>query len=341
LPITPGFVYASGMKYKTLGRSGLRVSSLCLGTMNFGTHASREDSFQVMDKALDLGIQFFDTANVYGGGDNRGLTEEIIGEWLSQGGGRREAIVLATKVYGPMENRMAIGEYNKGGRMLSKYKIINHCEDSLRRLKTERIDLYQMHHIDRDCPHDEYWEAFEILQNQGKVLYVGSSNFAGWDIAESCMTAKRRNNAGLVSEQSKYSLVTRNLELEVLPACERFGVGVIPYSPLERGILGGALKKVKTGRRAMEGQQESIKKFRPQIERWEALCQEMGVAPAKVALAWLLTRPAVVAPIIGPRTLEQLEDLADVPEIELEDQVLEKIDSIWPGYGEAPGHYAW
>lgn len=328
------------MEYRNLGRTGLRISPLCLGTMNFGPQTTKEDSFAIMDRALELGINFFDTANVYGGNVGRGVTEEIVGSWIAQGGGRREAIVLATKVFGPMGETMQIAEPNQDGRGISKYKIMAHCEDSLRRLQTDHLDLYQMHHIDRSCPHEEYWEAFETLQSQGKVVYVGSSNFAGWDIAESCMTARNRGNLGLVSEQSIYNLATRHLELEVIPACERFGVGIIPWSPLNRGILAGKPTSSK-GRRSSEEQEKNFQEHEKQLQAWTDLCEKIGESPARVALAWLLTRPAVAAPIIGPRTLDQLNDMEGVPEIELSPDILAQIDKIWPGFQEAPRHYAW
>ncbi len=328
------------MEAKNLGRSGLLVSPLCLGTMNFGPQTSEEDAFAIMEKALEVGVFFFDTADVYGGSVGRGTTESIVGRWMAQGGGRREAIVLATKVFGPMDEALTIPEPNKGGRNLSKYKIIAHCEASLRRLQTDRIDLYQMHHIDRNCPHEEYWEAFETLQAQGKVVYVGSSNFAGWDLAESCMTARARGNLGLVSEQSIYNLANRYLELEVLPACERFGIGVIPWSPLNRGILAGK-PEGKVGRRAAGNEVERFKQHEDELRQWGELCRELGHAPAQVALAWLLTRPAVAAPIIGPRTMEQLTDAIAAVEIELDAETLRKIDVIWPGFESAPQHYAW
>ena len=220
------------MDHVRLGQSGLRVSRLCLGTMNFGPLTSESDSFAIMDRALELGIVFFDTADVYGWRTGEGVTEQIIGRWLAQGGGRRERIVLATKVYGRM------GPGPNDGR-LSAYHIRQACEGSLRRLRTDHIDLYQMHHIDRDTPWDELWQAMEVLVQQGKVLYVGSSNFAGWQIAQASATAAARNFLGLVSEQSVYSLVARTVELEVIPACRAHGLGLVPYSPLAGGLLGG------------------------------------------------------------------------------------------------------
>ena len=219
------------MEYTNLGRTGLKVSRLCLGTMNFGPETDEADSFTIMDKALDEGINFFDTANVYGWKIGEGITEHIIGRWLSQGGGRREKIVLATKVYGRM------GE-GPNERRLSAYHIRHACEESLRRLQTDHIDLYQMHHIDRETSWDEIWQAMEQLVREGKVLYVGSSNFAGWHIAQAQCTAAARNFLGLVSEQSLYNLSSRTIELEVIPTCRAYGLGIIPWSPLAGACLG-------------------------------------------------------------------------------------------------------
>jgi len=324
------------MEYKRLGRTGLRVSPLCLGTMNFGPQTTEPDSYAIMDKALDLGINFFDTANGYGGGKpGEGVTEQIVGRWLAQGGNRRERIVLATKVFG------RTGDWPNMGR-LSAYHIKKACEDSLRRLKTDHIDLYQMHHVDRDTPWEEIWQAMEQLVREGKVIYVGSSNFAGWHIATANSAAKARNFLGLVSEQSLYNLNARMIELEVVPACREYGLGIIPWSPLAGGLLGGALQKASKGRRASEGSQKAIDKNRAKLEAWEGFCREIGEQPADVALAWLLHNPVVTAPIIGPRTLDQLEGALHALEIKLSDEQLQAIDKIFPGPGgEAPEAYAW
>ncbi len=323
------------MQYTHLGRTGLKVSRMCLGTMNFGPETSEEDSHAIMDKALEFGINFFDTADVYGWKKGEGWTEQIIGRWLAQGGGRREKIVLGTKVY----NAMGDGQNDRG---LSAYHIRRGCEDSLRRLKTDHIDLYQMHHVDRRTPWEEIWQAMEQLVREGKVLYVGSSNFAGWHIATANQEAAKRNFMGLVSEQSKYSLAERTVELEVLPACLEYGLGVIPWSPLASGALGGALRKFTEGRRASEGVQKAIDRLRPQLEQYEALCEELGEEPANVALAWLLANLAVTAPIIGPRTMEQLTGCLRSLEIRLDEATLSKLDKIWPGPGgPAPEAYAW
>ncbi len=323
------------MEYTRLGRTGLQVSRLCLGTMNFGPLTTEADSFAIMDRALELGINFFDTANVYGWKTGEGITENIIGRWLAQGGGRREKIVLATKVYGNM------GDWPNESK-LSAYHIRRACDESLRRMQTDHIDIYQMHHIDRDTPWEEVWQAMEQLVQAGKVLYVGSSNFAGWHLAEAQATAKARHFMGLVSEQSLYNLAARMIELEVIPACEHYGLGLIPWSPLAGGVLGGALKKVSEGRRMNENAQKRIEELRPQLERYESLCDELGETPADVALAWMLHNPVVTSPIIGPRTMEQLEGSLRALEIKLDDETMKKLDDIWPGPGgTAPEAYAW
>src|SRR5213595_3749340 len=324
------------MDHVRLGQSGLRVSRLCLGTMNFGPLTSESDSFAIMDRALELGIVFFDTADVYGWRTGEGVTEQIVGRWLAQGGGgRRERVVLATKVYGKMGD-----EPNDRG--LSAWHIRRACDESLRRLRTDRIDLYQMHHVDRDTPWDEVWQEMEQLVTAGEVLYVGSSNFAGWHIAQANAAATARHFLGLVSEQSLYNLTARTIELEVLPACRAHGVGVIPWSPLAGGLLGGALQKAKEGRRASERLQKSVERHRAQLETYEPFCRELGASPADVALAWLLANPAVSAPIIGPRTMEQLTGSLRALEITLSAEQLARLDRIWPGPGgEAPEAYAW
>ncbi len=323
------------MEYTRLGRTALKVSRLCLGTMNFGPHTTEADSYAVMDKALDLGINFFDTANVYGWKKGEGVTEQIIGRWWAQGGGRREKVVIATKVYGVM------GDWPNESR-LSALHIRRACEDSLRRMQTDYIDLYQMHHIDRNAPWEEVWQAMETLVQQGKVIYVGSSNFAGWHIAQANEAAKARHFLGLVSEQSLYNLKDRMIEMEVIPACEYYGLGIIPWSPLAGGMLGGALQKAKEGRRASENQQKMIEKHYSQLERYEAFCAQIGEQPADVALAWLLKDPIVTAPIIGPRTMEQLTGSLRALEIKLTEDQLKTLDEIWPGPGgPAPEAYAW
>ena len=322
------------MEYTHLGKSGLKVSRICLGTMNFGSYTNEPDSHEIMNKALDLGINFFDTADVYGGEKGVGVTEEIVGRWLEKNGNRAK-VVLATKVFAKM------GDGINDSR-LSAYHIRKACEDSLRRLKTDHIDLYQMHHIDRETPWEEIWQAMEQLIKEGKVLYVGSSNFAAWNIAEAHFTAKENHLLGLISEQSIYSLRNRNIELEVIPACKRFGVGLIPWSPMGGGILCGVFGNEYSGRRNREPLKKSVEKLKPQIVAYENLSKDLGINPADLALAWVLSNPVVTSPIVGPRTFEQLESSCKALEIKLEKETLEKLNEIWPGPGnQAPEAYAW
>ena len=325
--------------YTTLGKSGLYVSRLCLGTMNFGPSTTKEDSFRIMDRALELGINFFDTADVYGWAKGEGITEKIIGEWFAQGGGRRERTVLATKLYGDMGAGPFENWPNHKG--VSALYIRRACEASLKRLQTDYIDLYQMHHIFRESSWDEIWEAFDILKTQGKIVYTGSSNFAGWHLVQANESAKRRNSLGLVSEQSKYSLLQRDIELEVGPAAEAYGIGVIPWSPLASGVLAGVMKGQDGVRRNGEWVEELKKTKGAELTAWEDLCSELGEDPANVALAWTLTKKFVTAPIIGPRTIEQLEGSIRATEIVLSSETLEKIDAIFPPFKTAPEHYAW
>ncbi|NJC72851.1 aldo/keto reductase [Planosporangium thailandense] len=326
------------MEYTNLGRTGLLVSRLCLGTMNFGPKTSEDDSYAIMDRALDHGLNFFDTANVYGWKTGEGVTEQIIGRWLAQGGGRRDKVVLATKVYGKM------GEWpNEQG--LSARHIIRACDDSLRRLQTDWIDLFQMHHVSRTTPWEEIWQAMEILVAQGKVRYVGSSNFAGWHLVAAQESAARRHFLGLVSEQCIYNLLTRFVELEVVPAAIEYGIGIIPWSPLHGGLLSGALRKQRegTGARSAEGRSsQDLEAHREAIEAYEKLAAELGHDPADVALAWLLSRPGVTAPIVGPRTIEQLDSSLRALELKLDGQALARLDELFPPVGKGgPGPEAW
>lgn len=331
------------MKYTYLGKSGMKVSRLCLGTMNFGTKTDEKEAFAIMDYAMDVGINYFDTANSYGVANNvgyYGLTEEIIGRWFATGGGRREKTVLATKVYDEIAD---VNDGPNGGRGLSAYKIRRHMEGSLKRLKTDHVELYQMHHIDRNVTWDELWGIMEILVNEGKAYYIGSSNFAGHHIAYAQAMAEKRNFLGLVCEQHKYSLINRIPELEVLPSAKLHGLGVVAWSPLGGGMLGGnILHGAQSGSRT-EGMAKQLSQERKnQLEAFHQLCWEMGERDADVALAWILSNPAVTAPIIGPRTVEQLEDALRAVEINLTDDVLKQIDKIFPGPGgEAPEAYAW
>jgi len=328
------------MQYTHLGRTGLRVGRLALGAMTFGELTDEATAFAIMDKALEVGINLFDTADVYGGPQRAdmekgfGTSEEIIGRWLAQGG-RRDQVVVATKLYQPMGT-------GPNDRRLSAYHVRRACEASLRRLQTDHIDLYQMHHIDRSTPWDEIWQAMEQLVREGKITYVGSSNFAGWDIATAQNTASMRNFLGLVSEQSLYNLSVRTVELEVIPACRHYGVGLLPWSPIGMGLFGGDFDTSANGRRATPQMQARIKQRQPQLDRYEALCKQIGEQPAVVALAWLLHNPVVTAPIIGPRTVEQLEMSLRALDVELSEETLRTLDEIWPGPGgEAPQAYAW
>jgi aryl-alcohol dehydrogenase-like predicted oxidoreductase len=346
------------MKYTHLGRTGMLVSRLCLGTMNLGVSADEQESFRIMDRALELGINFFDTADRYGNPQGDGGTEEIIGRWLAQGNRRRENIVLGTKVFGPMGR----GPNDRG---LSIYHLRQGCNDSLRRMQTDHVDLYQMHHVDRGAipanhqawlgktfdtyypPYttpgprwEEIWQGMEQLYREGKILYVGSSNFAAWNIAQANEIASRREFMGLVSEQSVYNLTSRMIELEVIPACRAYGMGLMLYSPLAGGLLAGSAQKPSQG-----GRRANLKlsdSQRAQWEEYDALCRELGEEPANVALAWLLHNPVVTSPIIGPRTVQQMESAMRALDIELSPEILARLDSIFPGPGDqAPEAYAW
>jgi aryl-alcohol dehydrogenase-like predicted oxidoreductase len=323
------------MDYTHLGRTGLRVSRVVLGTMNFGPQTSEEDSHAIMDAAHTQGVNFFDTANVYGQSLGRGATEEIVGRFFAQGGGRREKTVLATKLYGDMS------DYPNDGK-LSALNIRRALDASLTRLQTDYIDLYQFHHVDRATPWEEIWQAIEVAVQQGKILYTGSSNFAGWHIAQAQEAAKARHFSGLVSEQSIYNLITRDVEREVLPAAQAYGLGVIPWSPLQGGLLAGVLDKEADGSRRREGRAaEALERVRPQIEQYEAFAQELGHSPAELALAWLLHQPAVTAPITGPRTMAQLDTAIASVDITLDADALGRLDEIFPGHKTAPEDYAW
>jgi aryl-alcohol dehydrogenase-like predicted oxidoreductase len=319
------------MKYTHLGRSGLQVSRLCLGTMNFGQDTDEGDSHAIMDDAHEYGINYFDTANVYG---NKGGTERILGAWFATGGQRRERTVLATKVYGEMTDW-------PNGRKLSALNIRRALDASLTRLQTEYVDVYQFHHVDRQTPWDEIWQAMETAVAQGKILYAGSSNFAGWHIATAQAEARRRNFTGLISEQSIYNLLTRDIELEVIPAAQANGLGVVPWSPLHGGLLGGVLGKRQGKRRHEDRLVEALAEHRDAIEQYEKLAADLGHAPGDLGLAWLLHQPAVTAPIVGPRTKAQLDDAVRALNLTLDQQALSRLDEIFPGPKTAPEQYAW
>ena len=323
------------MKFTHLGRSGLTVSRICLGTMNFGPLTTEADSHSIMDSAHEHGINFFDTANAYGRDKGRGATEKIIGNWFAQGGGRREKTVIATKLYAPMD------DWPNGGK-LSALNIRRAIDASLERLQTDYIDLYQFHHIDRRTPWEEIWQAIEVAVAQGKILYAGSSNFAGWHIAQAQAAAAERHFTGLVSEQSIYNLVVRDIELEVLPAAQHYGLGIIPWSPLQGGLLGGVLRKEREGVRRLEGQAATyLLANRDKIQAYEDLAAELGHEPGDVALAWLLHQPGVTGPIVGPRIQEQLDSAIRAVDITLDEKALTRLDEIFPGYKTAPEQYAW
>jgi len=319
------------MAYGHLGRSGVLVSRIGLGTMNFGFAADEPASSAIMDAAIDAGINLFDTADVYGGPQTPemekgyGISEEIIGRWL-QRRGRRDTIVLATKVYQPM----GLGPND---RRLSAYRIRRACEASLRRLQTDHIDLYQMHHVDRATPWEEIWQAMEQLVREGKISYVGSSNFAAWDVALAQCAASARQFIGLTSEQSLYNLAVRTVELELIPALRSLGIGLLPYSPLHAGLLAGAL--------GADTEDNRIERHRDQLDAYEALCRDLGAEPAGVALAWLLRNPVVSAAIVGPRTSEEVRSSVRALSLQLDADVVDRLDQIWPGPGEAPQAYAW
>ena len=323
------------MDYTHLGRSGVSVSKICLGTMNFGSYTEPGDAHQIMDQALEQGVNFFDTANTYGRPRAEGVTESIIGDWFTAGPDRRDKVVLATKLYGGK------GDW-PNDRFLSAVNIRQACEASLRRLQTDHIDLYQMHHVDRQTSWEEIWEALTVLRTQGKVIYFGSSNFAGWHIAQAQEAARRHSAFGLVSEQSLYNLAERSVELEVLPACQGYGIGVLPWSPLHGGLLSGVLSRQSTGRTGGGRSAEGLAARREQIEAFESFCAQLGDPPAEVALAWLLHQPAVTSPIAGPRTLEQLNSAVRAVQISLDEKALGRLDEIFPGPGgAAPEAYAW
>ena len=323
------------MKYTHLGRSGLNVSRLCLGTMNFGAQTTEPDSFSIMDSAHDYGINYFDTANGYGGDAGKGATETIVGNWLAQGNGRRERTVLATKVYGEMSDWPNDGK-------LSALNIRRALDASLTRLQTDYVDIYQFHHVDRNTPWDEIWQAMETAVAQGKIVYSGSSNFAGWHIATAQAEARRRNFTGLVSEQSIYNLMVRDIELEVIPAAQANGLGIVAWSPLQGGMLGGVLGKERDGKRRSAPQVAArIEANREAIQAYEDFAAELGHEPGDVGLAWLLHQPAVTAPIIGPRTQAQLDAAVRAVDVELDAAALARLDEIFPGKKTAPEHYAW
>ncbi|GAB3208608.1 aldo/keto reductase [Nocardia tengchongensis] len=316
------------MEYVNLGRSAQVVSRLCLGTLNFGVRTTKSDSFRIMDTALDRGINFLDTANDYGWQVHRGFTEELLGEWFHLGDQRRDRMVLGTKVFNPMSDW-------PNDRGLSARNIISSCEQSLRRLRTDWIDLYQMHHVDPSATWDEVWQAMEVLTSQGKIRYVGSSNFPAWNLAAAQEAAIRRSYLGIVSEQCSYNLVTRHIEAELLPAANAYGVGVVAWSPLHGGLLSGALRKLSQGTAVKSAQgraMETLPKVRKAVHEFERRCGELGIPPADVALHWVLTRPGVTAAAIGPRTLDHLEDATRALHLDLPADLMREISEIFDSH---------
>lgn len=320
------------MKYRTLGRSGLEVSTLCLGTMTFGEpdegsmmhgiSADEATSHAVMDKALDAGVNFWDTADVYG---NDGLSERVIGDWFARTG-RRDEVVLATK----FRFRMAPGPLGIGA---SRRRIVAACEASLRRLKTDRIDLYQIHMQDVNTPEEETLRALDDLVRAGKVLYLGASNYAAYRLVDSLWTSRSQRLERFVALQMQYSLVVRELEREHVPVCEQFGVGIIPWSPLAGGFLTGKYRK---GLGPPEGTRlakfhERFRSFDTDrhwriLQAVDACAAELGATPAQVALAWLLGRKAVTSVIFGVRSVDQLDDNLKAADLVLPASWTEQLD---------------
>lgn len=320
------------MEYRRLGHSGLEVSTLCLGTMTFGEANEKsfmhqvgcddETSFSIMNRALEAGINFFDTADVYG---QDGLTERVIGRWFEQDG-RRDDVVLASK----FRFRTRPGANGTGA---SRLRIMKTVEDSLRRLKTDRIDLYQIHMQDVDTPEEETLRALDDLVRQGKVLYVGCSNYAAYRLTESHFLAERHNLTRFVAHQAQYSLVERGLEREHVPACDKFGLSHLPWSPLAGGFLSGKYKK---GMQPPKGARldkwaERFKNFdTPRnwkiLEALEAVSKDLDATCAQVALAWLLNKKTVASVIFGARSLQQLEDNLQAASLTLSEPHMQALD---------------
>ena len=321
------------MRYRRLGRTALQVSEICLGTMNFGPLTSQAESFDILNDALEAGVNFIDTADQYGGRLGVGATERLLGEWLAEDPSRRNRVVLATKVHEPMSE-----DVNDRG--LSARHIQKACDASLRRLGVDHIDLYQMHHIDRAAPPEEIWQAMDRLIAQGKITYVGSSNFPGWAIARLNERAMAGQRLGLVCEQSLYNLVERRAELEVLPACQAYGVGVIAWSPLAGGLLAGASTDP-SGRRSGAQVRDAAGIHAERLAAFTALCAGLGQAPGVVAIAWLLHQPGITSAIVGPRRRDQFAALLEAPGLDLDEPVLRQLDAIFPACGAAPEAYAW
>ncbi len=316
------------MEYRQLGRTGVKVSPLCLGCMMFGGRTSAEDSYSIIDAALDAGINFVDTANVY----SRGKSEEVTGEALKRNG-KRARVVLATKVHGTMD------ESDPNAQGLSRRHIVEQCEASLRRLQTDYIDLYQLHRPRPEIAIDETLRALDDLIRAGKVQYIGTSTFAAWQVVESLWVAKEHGLNRFVSEQPPYNLLDRRVERELIPMCRTFGIGVIPWSPLGGGLLTG---KYRRGENPPEGSRfgnmpqnsPMTRRLRDQVfdvvEALEPIAKDMGATMSQLALAWVMHQPGVTSPIIGPRTMDQLKDNLKALDIQLGPANYKRIDEIIP-----------
>ncbi|MYB75856.1 MAG: aldo/keto reductase [Chloroflexi bacterium] len=320
------------MEYRNLGSAGVKVSPLWLGTAYFNTRISEEAAAWLIHAALEAGINVIDTANAYS--EPRGYAEEIVGRAIKS---RRDKVVLATKVFHPMGD----GPNDRGS---SRYHIMEQVHASLRRLNTERIDLYQLHRPDPEVPIEETLRTLEDLRRQGKILYFGTSKFAGWQLCEALWTSDRLGLAPIVSEQPEYSLVDRSIEAEVLPVTRKYGLGVVPFSPLGGGWLTGKYRRGDTApadsRFAGRGMDFAGDTYAPTfdaLENLEALAAGKNITLSQLALAWLLAQPGITAPIIGPRTLQQLQDNLGALEVTLTAGELAAVDDIVPPMSVLPG----
>ena len=324
--------------YRRLGRTGLEVSRVALGTVNFGGRVEEREAHELLDHALARGINLVDTADIYGWRVYKGHTEEVIGRWLAAAPGRRDDVVLATK----LGHEMGPGPNGSG---LSARRIVAACEASLSRLQTDWIDLYQMHCVDPTVCWDEVWQAMETLVAQGKVRYVGSSNFAGWNLVAAQEAAADRHLLGLASEQCVYNLFTRHAELEVIPAANAYGIAVLVWSPLHGGLLGGVLRKLADGTAVKSAQGRAalaLERHRDAIAAYEAFCAEAGRDPAQLALAWVASRPGVTAVVAGPRIVAHLDAAVAALDAELADHELDRLDQLFPAIGNGrPAPEAW
>jgi 1-deoxyxylulose-5-phosphate synthase len=325
------------MEYRALGRTGVMVSSLCLGVMNFGGVTNEEDSVAIIDRALDAGINFIDTANVY----NAGQSEVVLGKAL-KANGKRDSIVLATKVNGAMGE----GQNDKG---ISRYHIMKACDDSLRRLQTDRIDLYQLHRPSQTIPQDETLRALDDLVTAGKVRYIGSSTFPAWQVMEGLATSERYNLVRFVSEQPPYNLLDRRIENELVPLCQKYDIALLPWSPLAGGILAGRYNNNGAGGQFPEGsralrmgttfQDRVTEQGLYAAQRLSELSSERGMSASQFALLWCKDQVGITAPILGPRTMEHLEDALGIADKKLDDADRAILDElVHPGTAVADFH---